>query len=82
MHTVFSMWHNVCFTGVWVAGFVLLYRLEYFRKATAPLLTYGRMSLTNYVSQSVIGSLIFSRMHWGWLPTAGIWPVLRSALPP
>lgn len=82
VHTVFSMWHNVCFTGVWVAGFVLLYRLEYFRKATAPLLTYGRMSLTNYVSQSVIGSLIFSRMHWGWLPTAGIWPVLRSALPP
>lgn len=56
VHTVFSMWHNVCFTGVWVAGFVLLYRLEYFRKATAPLLTYGRMSLTNYVSQSVIGS--------------------------
>ena len=59
VHTVFSMWHNVCFTGVWVAGFVLLYRMEYFRKATAPLLTYGRMSLTNYVSQSVIGSLIF-----------------------
>lgn len=82
VHTVFNMWHNACFTGVWVAGFVLLYRLEYFRKATAPLLTYGRMSLTNYVSQSVIGSLIFSRMRWGWLPTAGIWPVLRSALPP
>lgn len=82
VHTVFNMWHNVCFTGVWVAGFVLLYRLEYFRKATAPLLTYGRMSLTNYVSQSVIGSLIFSRMPWGWLPTAGIWSVLRSALPP
>ena len=33
------------------------------------------MSLTNYVSQSVIGSLIFSRMPWGWLPTAGIWSV-------
>ena len=25
----------------------LLYRLEYFRKVTVPLLTYGRMSLTN-----------------------------------
>ena len=73
VHTVFSMWHNVCFTGVWVAGFVLLYRLEYFRKATAPLLTYGRMSLTNYVSQSVIGSLIFFP-YGGWSGTAtGCW---------
>lgn len=68
VHTVFNMWHNACFTGVWVAGFVLLYRLEYFRKATAPLLTYGRMSLTNYVSQSVIGSLIFFPYALGLAP--------------
>ena len=71
VHTVFSMWHNVCFTGVWVAGFVLLYRLDYFRKATAPLLTYGRMSLTNYVSQSVIGSLIFFPYALGLAPYCG-----------
>lgn len=71
VHTVFNMWHNVCFTGVWVAGFVLLYRLEYFRKATAPLLTYGRMSLTNYVSQSVIGSLIFFPYALGMAPYCG-----------
>ena len=63
VHTVFSMWHNVCFTGVWVAGFVLLYRLEYFRKATAPLLTYGRMSLTNYLLQSLLGTALF--YNWG-----------------
>ena len=71
VHTVFNMWHNVCFTGVWVAGFVLLYRLEYFRKATAPLLTYGRMSLTNYVSQSVFGSLIFFPYALGMAPYCG-----------
>lgn len=62
--TIFTMWHNVSFTGIWVAAFVLLYRLEYFRKMTAGLTFYGKMSLTNYISQSIIGSLIFSRMHW------------------
>lgn len=71
VHTVFTMWHNVCFTGVWVAGFVLLYRLEYFRKVTVPLLTYGRMSLTNYVSQSLIGSLIFFPYALGLAPYCG-----------
>ena len=55
-----------------MAGFVLLYRLEYFRKATAPLLTYGRMSLTNYVSQSVIGSLIFFPYALGMAPYCGL----------
>ena len=57
------MWHNVCFTGVWVAAFVLLYRLEYFRKVTVPLLTYGRMSLTNYLLQSLLGTALF--YNWG-----------------
>ena len=46
-------------------------RLEYFRKSTAPLLTYGRMSLTNYVSQSVIGSLIFFPYALGMAPYCG-----------
>lgn len=71
LHTIFTMWHNVCFTGVWVAAFVLLYRLEYFRKVTVPLLTYGRMSLTNYVSQSMIGSLIFFPYALGLAPYCG-----------
>lgn len=71
LKTVFTMWHNVCFTGLWVAGFVLIYRLEYFRKVTVPLLTYGRMSLTNYVSQSVIGSLIFFPYALGLAPYCG-----------
>ncbi|MCI9266404.1 DUF418 domain-containing protein [Akkermansia muciniphila] len=57
--------------GLFLLGFVLLYRLEYFRKATAPLLTYGRMSLTNYVSQSVIGSLIFFPYALGLAPYCG-----------
>lgn len=59
LKTAFTMWHNVSFSGIWVAGFVLLYRAAYFRKLTDSLRYYGKMSLTNYISQSVIGALIF-----------------------
>ena len=65
------MWHNVSFTGIWVAAFVLLYRLEYFRKMTAGLTFYGKMSLTNYISQSIIGSLIFFPYALGLAPYLG-----------
>lgn len=69
--TIFTMWHNVSFTGIWVAAFVLLYRLEYFRKITTGLTFYGKMSLTNYISQSIIGSLIFFPYALGLAPYLG-----------
>ncbi len=57
--TVFDMWQKLAFTGVLVASFVLLYRSERFRKFVSNLRFYGRMSLTNYIAQSVIGALIY-----------------------
>ena len=56
---VFDMWHKLAFTFVLVASFVLLYQNSKFRDGVASLRFYGRMSLTNYVSQSVIGALIY-----------------------
>ncbi len=57
--TLLTMWYNVAFTGIWVSAFVLLYRQEWFSSRCSGLTFYGRMSLTNYVGQSVLGSLIF-----------------------
>ncbi|MBR4994493.1 MAG: DUF418 domain-containing protein [Alistipes sp.] len=57
--TVFDMWHKLAFTFVLVSSFVLLYQSEKFRDRVANLRFYGRMSLTNYVSQSIIGMLIY-----------------------
>lgn len=71
LKTIFTMWHNVCFSGIWVAGFVLLYRLEAFRELTDGLRFYGKMSLTNYVSQSVLGALIFFPFALGLAPHLG-----------
>lgn len=57
--TVLDMWQKFAFTAVLVASFLLLYRTARFRRVTDGLRFYGRMSLTNYITQSVAGALIF-----------------------
>ena len=57
--TVFDMWQKLAFTFVLVASFVLLYQFEGFRTRIGGLRYYGKMSLTNYVSQSIIGAIIY-----------------------
>lgn len=57
--TVLDMWQKFAFTAVLVASFLLLYRTARFRRMTDGLRFYGRMSLTNYITQSVAGALIF-----------------------
>lgn len=56
---VFDMWQKLAFTFVLVSSFVLLYYCESFRKRVDSLRFYGRMSLTNYVTQSMLGTLIY-----------------------
>ncbi|MBQ7868765.1 MAG: DUF418 domain-containing protein [Prevotella sp.] len=57
--TAFSMWQNLAFTMIIISSFVLLYQSRRFRDMTTDLRYYGRMSLTNYLAQSVIGALIY-----------------------
>ncbi len=57
--TAFDMWQKLAFTFVLVASFILLYQRESFRKLVSNLRFYGKMSLTNYVSQSLIGFVIY-----------------------
>lgn len=56
---VLDMWQKFAFTIVLVASFVLLYQKESFKKLTAGLRFYGKMSLTNYISQSILGAIIY-----------------------
>lgn len=55
----FDMWQKLAFTFVLVSSFVLLYRNVGFSRAVSGLRFYGRMSLTNYITQSVIGALVY-----------------------
>lgn len=57
--TVFDMWQKFAFTFVLIASFVLLYRHDRFRQKINGLRFYGKMSLTNYIAQSVLGALIY-----------------------
>ena len=56
---VFDMWQKLSFTFVLVSSFVLLYQNKSFQQRVSNLRFYGRMSLTNYVSQSIIGAIIY-----------------------
>ncbi len=54
---------NLAFTGVLFAGVILVYYLTKFRRVFHQFAPYGRMSLTNYLSQSLIGAFLF--YNWG-----------------
>lgn len=56
---VFDMWQKLAFTLVLVSSFVLLYQSRKFCAMTDSLRFYGKMSLTNYIAQSVIGAVIY-----------------------
>ena len=57
--TVFDMWQKLSFTLVLVSSFVILYQSTTFNKAVNNLRYYGKMSLTNYITQSIIGAFIY-----------------------
>lgn len=56
---VFDMWQKFAFTFVLISSFVLLYQTKAFQKVTSGFRFYGKMSLTNYITQSIIGALIY-----------------------
>jgi len=57
--TIVTSWSNMAFMLVLVSGFVVLYRNERFNRALNIFSNYGRMSLSNYIMQSVLGSFIY-----------------------
>ncbi len=57
--SIVTSWANFAFTFVLVSAFVLVYQKKTFNRALAKLQVFGRMSLTNYVMQSVAGTFIY-----------------------
>ena len=52
-------------------GFVILYHMKGIGKCLNLLTPYGRMGLTNYEAQGIVGSIIFSL--WGFGSIFGRW---------
>lgn len=60
-----AAWYNLAQTTVFVSAVVLLwYTYAGFRRTVGHLSVIGRMSLTNYLLQSVLGTMLF--YNWGF----------------
>jgi uncharacterized protein len=57
--TIVSSWSNMAFMLVLVSGFVLLFQTRFFHRLLDIFSSFGRMSLSNYVMQSIIGSFVY-----------------------
>lgn len=62
---------TVFFSGALVMGFIILYQVKGIGKCLSVMTPYGRMGLTNYEMQSVIGCFIFSM--WAFGSVFGSW---------
>lgn len=57
--TVLSSFRNFSFMCVLVAGFVFLWQAAVSHRLLSGLVPYGKMSLTNYLTQSMVGSFVY-----------------------
>lgn len=68
---IFDMWQKLLFTFVLISSFVIVFQKETFQKKVAWFRVYGKMSLTNYISQSIIGAFIFFPIGLNLSPYCG-----------
>lgn len=67
-----DMWKNFSMMSVIVSSVLLLYyKSGLFNKALNRITPYGKMSLTNYLGQSIFGSLFFYNWGFGWYEHLG-----------
>ena len=67
LEAMFNMWKNVCMMLMIVSGVTLAYYNTSAKSWLIKIAPYGKMSLTNYLGQSIIGGLLF--YQWGF----GLW---------
>ncbi len=71
LSVIFSSWSNFAFMCVIVSGFLLLYQKESVVTTLVKLVPFGKMSLTNYIMQSMIGAFIYYRYGLGLFEYTG-----------
>lgn len=62
LNNAVKMWRNFAMMGFYVSGIVLLYYKTECGKSLGKLAPFGKMSLTHYLGQSIIGTFLF----YGW----------------
>ena len=59
LETIETSWTNMAFMMVLVSGFVLLFQTKILYRTLNIFSPMGRMSLSNYIMQSIVGSFIY-----------------------
>lgn len=72
LETIVGSWSNLSVMLVLVAGFVLLFRIQRWRRMLQVFAPLGRMSLTSYVLQSIVGSTIYYGYGLGMYQRTGV----------
>lgn len=68
---IISSWSNLAFMVVLVSSFILVYQKESVRDLLSKLIPFGKMSLTNYIMQSIVGAFIYYRYGLGLVEYTG-----------
>ena len=71
LNTIFSSFRNFAFMCVLVAVFVFLWQQVSGHKVLHGLVPYGKMSLTNYITQSIMGAIIYFPFGFYLAPYCG-----------
>ena len=77
--TIFDVF-NTALTLFYIAGLTVLFQHKW-RALAGPLASVGKMALTNYVLQSVVGGLIFFGYGLNLLGTLQLWQCVLLAFP-
>lgn len=80
LSVMLSTWSNLAFMLVLVSGFVLLFQTGSLARLLRIFAPLGRMSLTSYVAQSVVGSFIYYGYGLGLYKVTGASYCLLIAL--
>ena len=62
---IITSWGNMAFMLVWVAGFVLLFQTPSGQRILNIFTDYGKMSMSNYIMQSIVGGVIYCGFGFG-----------------
>jgi uncharacterized protein len=71
LSVIVSSWSNLAFMIVLVSTFILLYQKDSMNKLLSKLIPFGKMSLTNYILQSIVGCFIYYRYGLGLVEYTG-----------
>lgn len=74
---ILNMWTNFSMMAILTSLFIIAWFKIICRKFQSILIPYGRMSLTNYITTSIIGSFIYYQYGLGLYSSAGVtWSLL------